>query len=62
MPQTKVTKGAKFLDDFVVWEPQYDSKWHILDPNELEISRVIVHVKVTEPPSRGIGYMVLKIP
>jgi hypothetical protein len=58
MSQAKVTKRAKFLDNFMVREPQHNSEGHIFDPNELEIPRVIVDVEVTKPPSRRIGYMV----
>ena len=58
MSQAKVTKRAKFLDNFMMREPQHDSEGHIFDPNELEIPRVIVDVEVAEPPSRRIGHMV----
>ena len=55
MSQAKVTKRAKFLDNFMVREPQHNSEGHIFDPNELEIPRVIVDVEVTKPPAVALA-------
>jgi hypothetical protein len=56
--QAKVTKRAKFLDNFMVREPQHNSEGHIFDPNEIEVAGVIVDMQVAEPLSRGIRHMV----
>ena len=42
----------------MVCEPQHDFERHILDPNELKISRVIVDVQVAEPAGGCIGHMI----
>ena len=55
MSQANITKRTKFLDDFVVCEPQHHSERHVLDPNELKIPRVIVDVQVAEPVRGRIG-------
>ena len=58
MSQAKVTKRANFLDNLMMPEPQHQLERHILDPNELEVPRMIVDVQIAQPLSRGIGYMV----
>ena len=46
MSQAKVAKRSKFLDKFVMRESKHESPWHILDPDELEIPRVIIDMEV----------------
>jgi hypothetical protein len=46
MSQAKVAKGSKLLDKFVMCESKHESPWHILDPDELEIPRVIIDMEV----------------
>jgi len=58
MSQAKVTKRANFLDNLMMPEPQHQLERHILDPNELEVPRVIIDVKIAQPLSRGIGHMI----
>jgi hypothetical protein len=39
-------------------EPKHDCGGHVLDPDELKISRVIVDVQVAETARSGIGHMI----
>ena len=58
MSDAKITKGAKLLDDFMVREPRHDCERHVLDPDELKISRVIVNVQVAETTRGRIRHMI----
>jgi hypothetical protein len=50
VPETKVAKGSSFLDNFVMRESNHETGRHILDPDKLEIPRMIVDVHVAQHP------------
>lgn len=58
MPEAKVAEGPGLLDDFMMGEPQHESRRHVFDPDKVQIPRVMVHVKVTQPTSGRIALVI----
>ena len=54
MTQAKIKERSKFLNNFVVRKSEHKTGWHILDPNEFEVTCMIIHVHTAEFAGGGV--------
>ena len=58
MPQAEIAKRTQLLEDLVMGVPKHETGRHVLDPDELQIARVIVDMRVAQPAGSSVGLVV----
>ncbi len=58
MAEAKIAKGANFLNELMMGEPQHKSSGHVFQPDKLQIPCMIIDVKVAQPMRGGVDLMV----